>query len=289
MSSRSHVVHFSANSFGNQKSRSDLSTEYRSLPVMIKNIQKVFVHQLETKLIAMLDTADDRLFDMAENSYNNAQFDAMRLLRVKREGLINCFKQELDNNFKQTLGRINRDNDGLDNVETLSFENIALVKDDDLEENIATDGMVNKAKTINQDALEHIRIRLDTLLADQTIEEDNNPFEPVFVCDAFRTATQTLDLDIESLLIIYKLFDRSVINEIEDVYHEVNSFFIEKGILPDLKSKIKEQAQKNAQARHNAAQQNTASNLQGMSDDGTMSSSTQQEQVFQSVENTNLN
>ena len=258
MSSRNHVVHFSASRFSNESTRNDSSTEYRSLPVLIKNIQNVFVNQLEIKLITMLNTADDRLFDMAENSYNNAQFDAMRLLRVKREGLISCFKQELNNNFKQTLGRLNNYDENYDNVETLSFENIALVKDDDLEENIATDSMVNKAKTANQDALEHIRVRMDTLIADQTIDEENNPLEPVFICDAFRTATQTLDLDIASLLVIYKLFDRSVITELEDVYAEVNGFFIDKGILPELKSQIQEQARANARARKVANQQNNS-------------------------------
>ncbi|MFT6732508.1 MAG: hypothetical protein ACJAS9_000688 [Polaribacter sp.] len=260
MSSRSHVVHFSASRVGKNNSRNDLSTEYRALPVLIKNIQNIFVNQLEIKLITMLNTADDRLFDMAENSFNNAQFDAMRLLRVKREGLINCFKKELHNNFKQALGRLDSQTENYDNVETLSFENIALVKDDDLEENIATDGMVNKAKTKNQDALEHIRVRIDTLIADQTIDEQNNPLEPVFICDAFRTATQTLDLDIASLLIIYKLFDRSVVSELNDVYKEVNDYFIQKGILPDLKSQIKQQAKKNARTTQSVNQQNNEYN-----------------------------
>ncbi len=183
----------------------------------------------------MLNTADDRLFDMAENSYNNAQFDAMRLLRIKREGLIASFKQELFNNFKQTLGRIDGTSYANDNVEELSFENIALVKDDDLEEDIATDSMVNKAKTSNQNALEHIRIRMDTIIADKTIDEANNPLEPVYICDAFRSASQTLDLDIASLLVIYKLFDRSVISQLDTIYQKINQFFIDKGILPELK------------------------------------------------------
>ncbi|MGB0496423.1 MAG: DUF1631 family protein, partial [Kangiellaceae bacterium] len=283
MSSRSHIVHFSTNKF-----RKDSSTEYRSLPVLIKNIQNVFISQLESKLVAMLDTADDRLFDMAENSYNNAQFDAMRLLRVKREGLISCFKQELANNFKQTLGRLDDESENYDNVETLSFENIALVKDDDLEENIATDGMVNKAKTSNQDALEHIRLRMDTLLADQTINEEKNPLEPVFICDAFRTATQTLDLDIESLLIIYKLFDRSVISELTDVYSKVNSYFIDKGILPDLKFQIKEQARKNARAQHAANAQNNALNdLSNQNVDNFQPNSDEQTQQYSDNQNSN--
>ena len=230
MSTRNHIVNLSTRS-----SRNDLSTEYRPLPSLIKNIQNISIEALESKLIDMLNTADDRLFDMAESSYNNAQFDAMRLLRVKREGLISRFKQELSNNFKQTLGKINGEPVDDDNVETLSFENIALVKDDDLEEDIATDSMVNKARTKNSDALEHIRIRIDTIISDKSIEQQNNPLEPVYICEAFRTATQALDLDIASLLIIYKLFDRSVVDQLDSVYLLVNQFFVERGILPELK------------------------------------------------------
>jgi len=230
VSRKNHIVHFS------KRARKKTSyREHRSLPVLVKNVQSIFVELLEAKLVDMLNSADDRLFDMAESSYNNAQFDAMRLLRIKREGLITSFKQALNNNFSQTITSHDEQNHE-DNIETLSFENIALVKDDDLEEDIATDAMVSKAKTANIGALEQIRIRLDTIISDISIEQENNPLEPVYVCEAFREATGTLDIDIESLLVIYKLFDRSVINQLDSVYQKTNEFFIEKGILPELRT-----------------------------------------------------
>ena len=43
--------------------------------------------------------------------------------------------------------------------------------DDDLEEDIAIDAMVNKARKKYQHALEHIRIRLDTIVRVKTIEQ----------------------------------------------------------------------------------------------------------------------
>ena len=98
--------------------------------------------------------------------------------------------------------------------------------------------MINRARTKNQDALENIRTRIDTIISDKSIEQHNNPFEPVYICDAFRNATQALDLDITSLLIIYKLFDRSVIEELDSVYLRVNQYFIDKGILPELRNRV---------------------------------------------------
>jgi len=232
--SRSHIVNFSTKS-----DRGNTLDDYRPLPILLKNIQSICIEELEANIVSMLDTADDRLFDMAENRYSNTQFDAMRLLRLKREGLINSFKQELVNNFKRTLGKKSGFEVSDENVEVLSFENIALVKDDDLEEDIATDAMVNKAKTKNQVALENIRTRIDTMVSDKSIDEASNPFEPAHICEAFRQASQqTLDLDIASLLVIYKLFDRSIIDELGALYQKVNQYFIDKGILPELKASI---------------------------------------------------
>ena len=271
MNRKSHIVHFSKKVSKNTSSR-----EHRSLPVLVKNIQSIFVELLEAKLVDMLNSADDRLFDMAESSYNNAQFDAMRLLRIKREGLITSFKHALNNNFSQTITN-NEEQIHEDNIESLSFENIALVKDDDLEEDIATDSMVSKAKLVNSGALEQIRTRLDTLVSDISIEAENNPLEPAYICDAFREATGTLDIDIGSLLVIYKLFDRSVVSQLDSIYQKVNEFFVEKGILPELRS---------SQLTDNEQNRSSTKNIQNIVENMSVSeASSTQEVVENAIEN----
>ena len=208
--------------------------EYRPMLPIMKKIQGICIEALEAQLVLMLNTADDRLFDMAESSYNNAQFDAMRLLRVKREGLIRSFRQEISNNFRSLL--INPDNPAQSskNVEQLSLDNISLVKNDDLEEKIAIDTMVKKAEVANHLALDHIRQRLNQIIDDKIIGSEDNPIAPLQVCQAFKNATKTLDLDIASLLVIYKLFDRSVMQNLMQVYLTLNQFFVKKSVLPNL-------------------------------------------------------
>ncbi|MDQ7050340.1 MAG: DUF1631 domain-containing protein [Enterobacterales bacterium] len=203
------------------------------LPIM-KKIQGICIDALEAQLIVMLNTADDRLFDMAENSYNNAQFDAMRLLRVKREGLICRFRQEISNNFRNLLSRPENEPNKSENVEHLSLDNISLVKNDDLEEKIAIDTMVKKTEVANHLALEHIQQRFNQLIDDKIIASDDNPIAPLQVCQAFKNASKTLDLDIASLLVIYKLFDRSVMQNMQQVYLKLNQFFVQHSVLPQL-------------------------------------------------------
>jgi len=208
--------------------------EYRPMLPIMKKIQGICIEALEAQLITMLNTADDRLFDMAENSYNNSQFDAMRLLRVKREGLIRSFRQEISNNFRSLLFSPDSDDKTTENVEHLSLENISLVKNDDLEEKIAIDTMVKKSQVSNHTALDLIRQRFDRVIDDKTVRHEDNPIAPLQVCQAFQNATKTLDLDIASLLVIYKLFDRSVMQNMMQVYLKLNQFFVQHSVLPHL-------------------------------------------------------
>ena len=229
MGNKSHILDFSA------KARlTDSKKESRPLPVLVQQALDVCHGSLDQHIQNLFEQADDFLFDMSENGYNNAHFDAMRMLRLKKEGLIKQFQRELNTSFEENLGKT-EGADYDDQEQALSFENIALVGDSELEEGIAIDGIVKKAHLENLDELEKIRIRLDTIVTNQSITSENNPFEPAFICGAFKNASLELDIDIESLLVVYKLFERMVVSELSDTYEQVNQFFVDKGVLPDLK------------------------------------------------------
>ncbi|MGX5173632.1 DUF1631 domain-containing protein [Aliikangiella sp. IMCC44653] len=228
--SKSHILDFNSKSLSKQS-----EGLLRPLPALVDQSRKVCLKELEQLLHAMLEQADDQLFDMSNNAYNNAHFEAMRLLRLKKEGLLKSFYSEYNQCFNLHLGKQSAYQDN-SLEESISFENIALVEDGELEEGIAIDTMVKKSRAKSSAAIEQIRLRLDTLISDRSIAAENNPFEPAFICNAFKHASLTLDMDLESLLVIYKLFERMVTNNLEQVYAHVNQFFIDKGVLPDLKN-----------------------------------------------------
>ena len=134
--------------------------------------------------------------------------------------------------------------------------------------------MVSKAKVANSGALEQIRFRLDTIIPDISIESENNPLEPVYICDAFREAAATLDIDIESLLVIYKLFDRSVIRQLDVIYQKINECFIEKGILPELRS---------SQLIRSGKNQSSAKNIQHIVENMSANEMSNTQQVVEKV------
>ncbi len=223
-----------------------------TLSATVQNVKELAIRELETLLNAMLNTADDHLFDMADRSNQVTFFDSMRLLRIKRKGFVNRFKQEIESAF---LSQLALDERFLvtDNIESFSMDNIALVDEDALEEDLAIDAMVNKARTNYHVGLNYIVTRLDTLCPAVHVSEQSNPVDPRFICEAFRAGAKSLDLEIQSRLVIYKMFERCVIDKLEDVYSEINEDLADKGILPDLhkrKRKIKHQKSRDKKESH---------------------------------------
>ncbi|NVK86491.1 MAG: DUF1631 domain-containing protein [Gammaproteobacteria bacterium] len=227
MTKKNQVVHFPQNSHetfvGEKVNLSNLVTQAKDLAV----------NELVLLLNRMLDSADDKLFDMADKSNQVTFFNAMRQVRIKRQGLINIFKQELEYAFKKQLGAVIEERT-VDNVESMSLDGLSLVQEDDLEEDLAIDAMVNKGRADNSVALEHICTRLDTLCTNVSVTQSTNPLDPRFIAEAFRTSSHSLELDVQSRLVVFKLFERSVVDSLKDVYLEVNEEFAEKGVLPDL-------------------------------------------------------
>ncbi len=214
-------------------------TQQRSLPRLLEIIRDHAIEQLQGLFKEMLDGADDALFDLADKARSNKDqslfFDSMRELRIKRKGMENIFGQQLGNKFQQLKHALSRNNNNEEIVvDELPMDSFALVQEDELEENLAVDSMVEKARNVNCLALQQIEMRLDTILANVRVEGSNNPVDPKNISEAFREASHTLELDIKAKLIVYKLFDRMVMTNLHEVYTEINNFLIKNGVLPEL-------------------------------------------------------
>ncbi len=70
-----------------------------------------------------------------------------------------------------------------------------------------------------------------------SVENDTNPIAPAPLCQAFRLAMREFELELQARLIIYKLFDRFVMNNLDMLYGEVNHQLIQAGVLPQIRDK----------------------------------------------------
>ncbi len=205
------------------------------LPVALISVRDKAAQQLKQALQALFDNADDALFDMADragnNSDQNAFFEAMRDLRMKRRSIERSFLQRVFESFSS----LNQYEIGRPAEPDVSFDSLALVQNDELEESVAVDTMV--AKVMNRDALAltHLTTRLNTLVS-KKLDDRNNPLGPLTLCDCFLQACSELVMDIRVKLIILKMFDKYVLTNLDQLYAEANHTLIAAGVLPELRS-----------------------------------------------------
>ncbi|WP_343574901.1 DUF1631 domain-containing protein [Pseudomonas sp.] len=206
------------------------------LPAALVSVRDKVAIQLRQAMQALFDNADDTLFEMADRASNNteqsAYFEAMRDLRLKRKSIERGFLQKVFEQFA-SLGQyeIGRSSP----LESVSYDNLSLVQNDELEEAVALDAMVGKVMSRDGVALGHLTTRLNKLVS-KKVEDKTNPLGPRLLSEAFLEACQGLGVEIKVKLIILKLFDKYVLAEAEQLYAEANQTLIALGVLPELKN-----------------------------------------------------
>lgn len=202
-------------------------------------LQKVHQHcasQLQCSLQQLFSSADDVLFDMAErastNAEQNSMFEAMRDLRLKRKKLEQAYLASVLSSFhnlgQREIGRKRK-------AQEHSIESLALVQNDELEESVAVDSMVSKVLSNNANALGLLSARFSQL-TERKISDDDNPLGPRQLAGNFLEACTILGFEIQIKLIILKLFEKSVLNPVDQLYDSCNEILIKSGVLPELTS-----------------------------------------------------
>ena len=125
------------------------------LPVALIQVRDKAAQQLKLSLQGLFDNADDTLFEMADRAASNAEqnafFEAMRDLRLKRKTIERGFLQRVFESF----ATLNQYEIGVPAAQlgNVSFENLSLVQDDVLEESVALDAMVSRVLSRDGTAL----------------------------------------------------------------------------------------------------------------------------------------
>jgi len=205
------------------------------LPVALISVRDKAAQQLRLALQTLFDNADDSLFEIADRATSNAEqnafFEAMRDLRMKRRSIERSFLQQVFESFS----KLNQYEIGKPPQQEASFESLALVQNDELEESVAIDTMVAKVTSRASQPLSHLTTRMNVLVS-KKLDDANNPLGPQQLCAYFLEACRSLGVDIKVKLIILKLFERYVLSDLEQLYAESNQTLVAADILPELQS-----------------------------------------------------
>lgn len=224
---------------GSTTMQNDAAQPGGALPAVLVKARRAALEELHQLLGDVFDKADDTFFEYAEKAGNDKDKDVyietMRQLRLNRKDIERNFYQQLNLLFKKLPHSCDSDGTMLEAV--VSLDSLSLLANDDLEMNVALDGMVSKAKNKFAEKIYHLNTRMEAVLHHTHIKitDKNNPFHPQQVCEAFNTASQVVHCDIKNRLVLYKLFDKFVVSDYDVVLDTINAVMADAGVLPDLK------------------------------------------------------
>jgi hypothetical protein len=219
----------------------------RSLPPILLTVRQATKKFLTELVQGLFNNVDDALFELADRSRNDADqnmyFDSMREMRLQRKHVVTRFNQCIGDGFDDLFRAPSADSAG----ETpASADTMSLLKNDELEVSVAVSGIVSKITSQFSLPVVQLTRRVDTVCTGSEVTERNNPLGPQRITEAFVAAIDDLVLEIKARIIVLKLFERYVMEQLGPMYDEANRLLAEAGVLSDLRTSI---VKKNPNAR----------------------------------------
>lgn len=182
---------------------------------LVAELREVALAVLDELVRRMFDSADDVLFEMGEKSSTDEErrryFDTMRVLRLDRGKVGVAFADDLTRGFAPVVAARNSKYE-------FDLDSLSIQPTEELEEKIAVTNMAAKAEGLYKTPIWELERHLEFAARELGVPVSPLALGPGRICEAFGKATAVLDTEFQVKLVIYKLFDRVVINELEKVY-----------------------------------------------------------------------
>ena len=212
------------------------------LPAAMHTLRDKARQQLQLLLRELFDKVDDAMFELADKANNNHDqnifFDSMREVRIRRRTMEGSFFRSIDVSFAQLLDPNAYRDEKQSADQSVSLDDLSLVKNDELEEMVAVDSMINKANEQFAESIQHLTLRIDHLVPTKVYQK-NNPLGVDVICNAFTDATKTLSVDVKAKLVLFKLFDNIVMTKLGKLFDVLNQTLVDANILPSLKQDVR--------------------------------------------------
>ena len=189
-------------------------------------------------LSGMLDRIEDDLFELAEKAADretqNLYLDARAQAREKRAVIEAAFGRHFVEFFNRKVrGEVEKP------ASPGASSELSLVGDEDLEEAIAVREMSRKLGESCEGELVALSQRMGYLLEKPELEVDANPVSPATICAALKDACDQIEAGFKVRMTLMRQFEQYAQEELQNIYHDLNSHLVERRILPEIKPSIR--------------------------------------------------
>ncbi|MEO8157748.1 MAG: DUF1631 family protein [Betaproteobacteria bacterium] len=213
--------------------------------VLLAQCRDLVSDRLGQAMAGMLDKVDDALGTLISETRDAGTQKLYAQTRDKalaqREAIEKQFRARFLREFQQRSNRVKKIGDSFSEIDLSSLE-LELVGDDDLDETLKFNAMASRLRQYCDEELIALDQRVGVLLGDASLQAEDNPFTPQAICDAYKDTCRQIDSNVEVRMVMLRLFDDHVADEIRAVYKAVNALLVQNSILPKIRMAARKDA-----------------------------------------------
>ncbi len=189
-------------------------------------------------LTGMLDKAEGTLSSLMNEIPDRdarAPYSQARDVVLKQRAPIEeQFHSQYLREFQIRSNRMKKIGQRFSDLDSSALE-LDLVGEDDLNETLKVNDMATKLRQYCDEELVALDQRVGVLLGDANLGAEDNPFSPQAICDAYKQTCRGIEPSVAVRMILLRLFDDHVIDDIRSVYKAVNALLVKNSILPTIR------------------------------------------------------
>ena len=227
---------------------------------LLSKCRAIAVQHLNALYASSFDSVESTLLGFAEKAESNAIqmhfFEAIQEINRGRENIKRAFEGEIKVGFAQfakgrplaVAGGVKRTSETNRPSSTTGFDtgDLQLLNKLAHEEFAVIQTLSAKATHRYREALYALNLRLAIVNEGRIMEEIAVPAGPSHILYAFGESIRALRIEPNVRLVLFALFDRVVMSQLETLYEDINRCLMNAGVLPNLRPAVNKRADSGA-------------------------------------------
>lgn len=207
----------------------------RRVRSILEGILQYASDEMERGLGSMLNETEQHLFKLAEQARSNDVqkqcLEALSEIRMKRADFVPRFVMELEASLARLQDPVMPKSQAFS---SLSFSELSLVENVAMDEDIVLKEVAARSEMRNSLTLFLLGQRFGVIAGRPAFDAEQLPIGPSSLCRVLREATQCFDLNSEHRQLLFRQFDRLVLQFLSPFFEMVNNYLIKEKLLPHL-------------------------------------------------------
>lgn len=207
--------------------------------ILLETCRRMSEECSEALINTFIERSPERLLRAAEMAQaipeKNAFYDASRILVQGAAPFKQSFRKHIHRLLQSAPdagGDVEQDNAGSVKPK------LSLVEDDAFEEWLAFSDTVHKTEAACLEQLSDLTHRIGVLFH-APVNKENNPFAPAAFSKAFQNAIRHMAIEPATLHLLYGVYRDTLIEQLAELYVQLNAYLIKEGVLADLRHKYR--------------------------------------------------